>query len=99
MEWVKEVVAGAARGLQFRGRFVPEAARRMRRLVRGQGLEAFSELLAILDLLGRSRAGRPLASAPYVPRLGQNTGLACRTTRAPSDRIASILTAGAPDET
>lgn len=64
---VRRLFQRAARGLEITGRTRADAAARVEQLPQLHGLARLTELLAILDLLARSRELRPIASAGFVP--------------------------------
>lgn len=69
LEAVRRLLRRASRGLHIAGRTRDAVAERMQRLPSATGLGRVIELLAILDILARSRELRPIASAGFVPRV------------------------------
>ena len=69
MEPVVQLLQRAARGLHVTRRTRDDVAERMVALSRAKGLGRVAELLAVLDLLARSRELQPIASPGFVPLL------------------------------
>jgi AraC-like DNA-binding protein len=69
MEAVRRLFQKSSRGLEITGRTRDEAARLLNVLASADGLGRVVQLLAVLDLLARSKEIKPLASAHYAPAL------------------------------
>lgn len=69
LDAVRRLLRRASRGLHITGRTRDAVAERMQRLPSATGLGRVIELLAILDILARSRELRSVASAGFVPKV------------------------------
>jgi AraC-like DNA-binding protein len=67
LEPVRQLLRRSARGFQITGPTRELVAERMHRLASATGLNRIVELLAILELLAKSRELKPVASAGFVP--------------------------------
>jgi AraC-like DNA-binding protein len=90
---VKRLLQRASRGLRFTGATQKAVLRKMEGLDRVQGLARLTGLLEILDLLARSRDGRPLASREFVPELRRGDAERVdRVCRHLNDRVTEGVT-------